>query len=173
MKKLFRVLLVIVGFCLLLGGCSTEKSARAISSENIAASHESSIKRALEGSQLPNVTVSGSSNTVTVGASPVNSTIDVQDTSNAQGAAAGDTQSHFRASISGWIAFAAAAVAIATLLVAWVLWSKLSASGAAADMGFASAIDTIHALCASNVEPQAAIALASIKAELEKQRGKL
>ena len=171
--SLVSTIIAVAILSLLFVGCSTSRSSRTRSAENVSAAHASTIEKSLEAQQLPNVTVSGSSNVVTVAPVPVKATIDVSDSASTRGEASGDTRATFRASFSTWLAVAAAAVALAALLLAWVFWSKLSASGSAADRAVAGAISTVETLAAHVSQTEAAHALSTVRASLEKARGKL
>lgn len=167
------LLLFIIVAIYSLTGCSTSKASRAQTAEAVSAAHSATINKSVEGTQIPNVTVSGSSNTVTIAPTPLHATTDISDTANTKGDASGDYRSTFHASFSTWLAIGFAAAMIGALLLAWVIWSKGSAAGAAADQGFAGAINTVATLATHSTEPAVMAALNTVRADLEKARGKI
>lgn len=171
--KMIPMLAAFVIVAALISGCSTSRRATATTAENVAAAHASTIEKSLEADRIPNVTVSGSSNVVTVAPVPTKATVSIDDAANTKGEASGSTRSYFRASVSTWVAVAAAALAISLLLLAWILWSKLSSSGQAADHAFAAGIGTVETLASHVTGDEAAQALATVRAALEKARGKV
>lgn len=166
---LFALLLLLI----LLTACSTSRQSRVQTAENINAAHAATIDKTLQGQTIPNVTVSGSSNVVTVAPLPIKQTLAVSDNVNTTGTASGDFASSFKLSTSVWVCMAFACIGAAALCVAWVFFSKGSAAGAAADKGFAVAIDTAQALAAHSTTPETLQVLATLRGDLEKQRGKL
>lgn len=157
----------------LLLGCAASRTARVITAENIAANHSAVIGRSLDSPVIPSVTVSGSSNTVTISPQRALSTLSVNDDSRVNGEASGDYASATKLSFSSWLAVGFAAGCLALLLFAWVLFAKLSAAGQAADRGFSVAIDTVGALASHATTPDTIAALATVKGDLEKRRGQV
>lgn len=176
-RQLFRVLWTIAAVCFLLGflfclsGCSMSRQARTVTAENISTTQNRTIERALESAVIPNVTVSGSSNTVTIAPPYSKGTLSVVDVSAVDGSASGDVKTASKFSASVWIAIAASAFAVGLLLLAWILFSKLTAVGATSDRAFAAGIDTVGTLAAQATSPETISALTSIRADLEKRRG--
>ena len=169
MKNYFLLALLLL--LILLSACSTSRQSRVQTAEAIANTHATTIDKSLQGATIPNVTVSGSSNVVTVAPLPVKQSLTVADNVNTSGTATGDFASSFKFTFSTWIALGFAAIAVAALLFAWVFWSKASATGATADKAFSGAIDTVHTLSSGVITPEVAQALATIRADLEKRRG--
>jgi uncharacterized protein YcfL len=174
MKALFLVAVLLVLVALLLGsGCATSRDARTASAERISATHASTIDKSLEAEQIPIVTQSGNSNSITIVPAEVLRTIRVNDAVDTEGAASNSARSSFKMSFSTWLAIGFATLAGAALLVAWVVFSKFSALGQATDRGFGVIGDQISTLAATVTTDEAANALAQLRASVEKQRGKL
>jgi hypothetical protein len=157
----------------LFAGCGLSRKTAASSAQTVAASHASTIDKSLEGQTVPNVTVSGSSNVVTVAPVPLRSTTTVTDRANTEGAATDESRSLFRANVSSWFALGFALFGLAAALVAYWFWSQGTATGRAADAGIGTAIDTVASWQSRVVTEESALALADIKSSLEKQRGKI
>ncbi len=169
LARLFLLLTVVV----FLSGCAFEKSSRAITAENIANAHATTIDRTIEGERIPNVTVSGSSNTVTIGTPATMSRLTVNDSADTKGTATGDFTSKTKANVSMWIAIALACLCLGLLLIAYVFFSRATATGMAADKGIAASIDTVATLAAHSTSTEVISALTSVRADLEKRRGSL
>lgn len=160
---LIAYLCCLVPLLFMAGGCALRSEARAKSAETITADHESTIKRSLHGEMIPSVSVSGTNNTVRVGSFPVDSTLEVDDKSTTKGAASNASTRSFSWSFSVWIAIAATILAASFGLLAYVFWSKSTATGAASDRAMATIIDAHdHGVTGDKM-----------KALLEKTRGKL
>lgn len=171
MKKL--LILAVSVSCLALAGCSMSRQSKAVSAEQVAASHETSVRRAHDGETLPNVTVSGSSNVVTVSGSRAVSEFEVNDAANTKGAASGESRSTFRGSLSTWLAVAFAALALTALLVGFVVWRNGSAAGRAADAGLAEMIRAVRSKMATATSTTEIAAYAAQVADLESTRGRM
>lgn len=155
---------------ILLAGCSTQRDARTASAERISASHAATIDKSLSQGLVPNITQSGSSNTLMVVPPNFNTTTKISDDVNTEGDASSSMRTMFRASASTWVF---GCLAFAALIIAWIFFSKFTAAGAAADRGFGAVIGQVETLAAHVNSEEAAHAIASIKAALEKQRGKV
>lgn len=166
------VFAAIVLFAFLLMGCSTSKTARATTAENVSAAHAVTINKSVESHQIPNVTVSGASNTVQIAPMPLRIKTEIDDVADTKGDASGDYRSTFRASISTFVAIGLVLIALAAAAIAWTFFSRLTAIGAAADRGFGSAIDTVSTLASSSTDSATINALSVVRASLEKERGK-
>lgn len=124
-----------------LAGCSLGTTARNKSAESIALSHDTTVNRSLRGDMVPSVTVSGTNNSVRVGSFPLESSIEVADKANTKGTAEASLSRSFTASVSTWLALAAAFAALGFAILAYVLFSKLTAAGKATDVAMSAAID--------------------------------
>jgi hypothetical protein len=186
MKVVKLIVLGVAGaaFCVWMAGCTTSKDARTASAERISASHDASINNALEQQVIPNITVSGSSNSVVVAPQPLKRTTDINDAVDTEGAANNMSRSSFRFSMSTWLAFGFALFGLAFALVGWVVFSRGSAAGKAADAtaaeainaahtGFASVMSTVETLLAHSKDDATTAQLLTIKSAVEKERGKL
>ncbi len=163
MKPLLIAYLICLLPLLFCAGCALRSEARAKSAETITANHESTITRSLRGDMVPNVSVSGTNNSVRVGSFPVETTLEVFDKSTTKGAADNASTRSFSWSFSVWIALAGTILAISFGLLSWVLYSKLTATGAASDKAVGSIIEA-H---------EHGISGDKLKSFMEKVRGKL
>lgn len=154
----------------LAAGCSTQRDARTASAERISASHATTIDKSLSQGLIPTITQSGSSNTLMVVPPNFNAATKVGDDVSTEGDASSSMRTMFRASVSTWVF---GCLAFAALILAWVFFSKFSAAGAAADRGFGAVIGQVEMLASHVNTEEAAHAIASVKAALEKQRGKV
>ena len=144
-----------------LAGCTAARTNQSRSAESVAASHDATIRRAVTGPVTPNITVSGSSNVVTVTPAQSHTDAAVTDQAETRGEASGENRSTFRFGIPLAVALGGVCFGVAALLVAYVVWSRGSAAGRAADAGFSAAIDHVQS------------GGGNVLALLEKHRGKI
>lgn len=151
-------------------GCRVLRFSQATTAEAVAATHALTVQRALEGETAPHVTISGASNVVHVAPVPLKSETIITDAANTRGTASGTTKTSFRLGISTMVT---GAIALALLLVAYILWAKLTAAGKASDSAFAGLARSIRIRCESSTDANEIARLSPLLAEVESARGRL
>lgn len=154
---------IILAACFLLNGCvgglvpaNRTESAAVHSSEKVAAEHETTIKKVIEGERQPpppqpNVKVDGRNNLVSMTFEspkpPTNSyreTLDLADGSQMKAGSEGESKTFMKKQIPLWVALIGTAVGLGLMILVWK-WAKRSSPT------FAAASDMVEGFAASSI----------------------